>query len=448
MTLGSLSDLQISLLAAGVLSVLGVWIYNLWQERKHRQLAQSVFRSQQTDVLMGTAPRLEEDRVDIPLGQTDELAANVCLAPDERIEPIIGESAESTGEIPPLNALNMTAQMDEALLLAEAPQAAVVVENSDLSLTNMALSASAIPAESVSAALSLPEISAAPPISEELADPLLDCLIELTAQQALTGHALLAAQRRQLGLLASRVRWFGYDATTEQVGGTAWRVLKDYEGQHYHHVCAALQLVDRSGVISTADLTQFMEALRQISESLNLQMSHPPGHELLAHAQQLDEFCAAVDWRLCVNIVRRDGQAMLLSSVIDLAERADLQRNEDGRYHALDHHNNTLFALSNLGGLALFGQQGVEFQSSPMLAGVSLTLDVPRVADGCAVYERMLRLAQEMVIAFDGALVDEQRKVLSEAVLTAIRQKIIEFQQQMTERHIPAGSRRALRLYS
>ncbi len=426
MTLGPLSDLQASLLAAGALAVAGVWGYNLWQERKHRQLAERVFRGQQADVLMDA--KTDDDSGSANAGSAPVPDSEEAAPPEKtpaaardfsaRIEPVIGSAAEPDAPAMPAAAPESAA---ENIVPPAAAEAAPVIEPQ-------------------------PPLPAAPPIPAELVDDLVDCVIELTALEPLAGHALLAAQRRQLGLLAGRARWFGYAVTP--TGAGQWHALQDYEGQHYHHLCAALQLVDRSGAISTTDLTQFIDAVRQLGAALNLRMTHPVGHELLAHAQALDEFCASVDWRLCFNLVRRDGLEIPLLGVLELAEAAALQRGEDGCYHGLDAQGRSVFTLSGLGGQPLLRNPPPDAQTTPMLAGVSLTLDVPRVADGTEVYDRMLRLGRQMVIALDGALVDEQRAALSDAVLAAIRTKISEFQQQMAQRQLPAGSRRALRLYS
>ena len=42
-----MSDLQLSLIGLGIALVGGVFAYNKWQERKHRKLAERVFRSVQ-----------------------------------------------------------------------------------------------------------------------------------------------------------------------------------------------------------------------------------------------------------------------------------------------------------------------------------------------------------------------------------------------------------------
>ena len=80
--------------------------------------------------------------------------------------------------------------------------------------------------------------------------------------------------------------------------------------------------------------------------------------------------------------------------------------------------------------------------------GVTLSIDVPRVGDGIAAFDRLLLFARQLAAAEDGVLVDDQRAPLGEAALRAIRAKIGEFQQKMAAQDIPSGGRRAMRLYS
>ena len=80
-----MSELQLSLIAIGAAVVAGVFAYNKWQERKHRKLAERVFRSEHPDVLLGGKPGEGE--------------------PAERVEPVLRESgevrnAERSGERP------------------------------------------------------------------------------------------------------------------------------------------------------------------------------------------------------------------------------------------------------------------------------------------------------------------------------------------------------------
>lgn len=60
------SELQVGLIALGIIAVVGIVAYNKWQERKHRKHAEDAFRSEHRDVLLETTaadkrvePRLE-----------------------------------------------------------------------------------------------------------------------------------------------------------------------------------------------------------------------------------------------------------------------------------------------------------------------------------------------------------------------------------------------------
>jgi FtsZ-interacting cell division protein ZipA len=73
---------------------------------------------------------------------------------------------------------------------------------------------------------------------------------------------------------------------------------------------------------------------------------------------------------------------------------------------------------------------------------------VPRVSDGKAAFERMLGASRQIAGAMDGVLVDAQRAPLADAMIAAIRAKIVELQQRMRDGGIDPGSPRALRLFS
>jgi FtsZ-interacting cell division protein ZipA len=79
---------------------------------------------------------------------------------------------------------------------------------------------------------------------------------------------------------------------------------------------------------------------------------------------------------------------------------------------------------------------------------VTFSIDVPRVSDGRAAFERMLGVARQLAGALGGVLVDAQRAPLADAMIAAIRAKTIELQQRMRDGGIDPGSPRALRLFS
>jgi FtsZ-interacting cell division protein ZipA len=366
-----LSELQLSLLAIGLIAIVVVWGYNFWQERKHRKQAQRIFSAEQSDVLMlkqeGDAPEQHDTNA-------------VFTGTMERIEPVMPPFAEDVVDVPPSAAL------------AETP-----------------------------------------------ADELVDCTVYLNATELVAAPLFWAAQQQELGALAGRLRWFGMDEDNGE-----WRQMDARDAASYRRLLGALQVADRNGPVDAGDLDLFAAGIRQLAENFNAHFEMPAMPEVLAHAQALDEFCAAVDWRLAINLVHCNGLTLPLAGITQLAEAAGLRLGNDHVFHATDGAGQTLFTLADLGGLPFAGEALHGLTTS----GVTLTIDVPNVADGSTVFDRMLNFARHLVTALDAALVDDQRMAISDAALAMIRAKIDEFQQKMTEHDIPAGSRRALRLYS
>lgn len=391
MALGTFSELQLSLIGAGLLAVAGVWGYNAWQEYQQRKSAQRIFRGDQTN--------------DLPM--QDEAAAIVAEAGEsaadgepERIEPTFAEDDE----------FEAAATSDNEPQLE--PSSEPLTEQPD-------------------------EQQVEPPV--EWADDFVDCIARIEAADPVAAPLFWAAQRQLLGTLETRLCWSGLDENSGQ-----WRKLHAHDAASYRRLCAALQVADRSGPINAVDLARFFDALRQLAENIRAEIELPAATDVLSHAQALDEFCAGVDWRIGVNVVNRNDQPFGAARLIDLATETSLWLKDDGMFHAEDATGLTVFTLGDLGGqpLAAAGLGALT------LDGVTLSIDVPRVAGGPEAFDRLLGVARRLMETFDGIIVDDQRKPLSDAMLAAIRAKIEEFQQKMAANHIPAGGRRALRLYS
>ncbi|HUY03283.1 MAG TPA: cell division protein ZipA C-terminal FtsZ-binding domain-containing protein [Rhodocyclaceae bacterium] len=262
----------------------------------------------------------------------------------------------------------------------------------------------------------------APPL--ELADPVVDCLVAFRANEAFQGSGFLSEAAAD-GL---RFRWIGQDS------GGRWRPLSAEAAGSYRQLTAALQLADRGGPLGEADLARHLAAARQLAVRFSAAVELPEPAAVLEQADRLDRFCAGVDWRLGITVVSASGAALDLARLRVLVEAAGLRAGADGSYQAVDDAGQCQFTLGALG-----GEEG---------SGVTLSLDVPLVADGPAAFDRLLALARELTAQQDGLLVDDQRAPLSAAAFTQIRAKIGEFQQKMAAQDIPAGGRRARRLYS
>lgn len=282
-------------------------------------------------------------------------------------------------------------------------------------------------------------ISPTPPPPADFADPIADCTLRIAFADAVAAPVLWAAQAEWRESLSKPQTWQGYDAVAGQ-----WRRLSAHEAGHYTHVAASMQLVDRQGAASENELAVFLDGVERLAERLSGIVELPPLQDLIDHATALDGFCASVDVQLGVNVIESAGGDFAGTKLRGLAEAAGLGLQADGRFHALDEQGEELFTLGNFGA-ELFDAETLRTLSTH---GLAFMLDVPRVTDGPAAFDRMVAAARQMAQALGGTLVDGQRHLLTDQIIAGIRSKIAEIQQQMAANQIPAGSPRALRLFS
>ncbi len=375
-----MSDLQLSLIGLGVVLVATVFAYNKWQERKHRKLAERVFRGNHPDVLLGNRQAVSAE------------------AGEERIEPGMQMPA---GEIQVAAAETATAASGEAL--TEARDLGEAVE---------------------------------PP--DELADPAIDCVVRFESAELIGGPYLWQAQHQAMGKLTKPLCWCGLNE-----GAGLWeRVTANGVGD-YRRLRVALQLADRRGPLADAELTIFLNGVQRLADEFLAVADLPSRNDVLKRAGEIDRFCAGVDIQIGVNLVAA-GAPFAGTKLRGLTEAAGMTLREDGMFHADDDAGATLFMLSNL--------EAVPFSAEEMKAltthGVTFTLDVPRVAGGPLVFDRMIALAKQFSDSLGGTLVDDNRTPLSDSALDVIHDKIVEVEQRMAEQGLVAGGTQALRLFS
>jgi FtsZ-interacting cell division protein ZipA len=226
--------------------------------------------------------------------------------------------------------------------------------------------------------------------------------------------------------------------------GGEWEELGRTGGEHYVKVALGLQLVNRTGPVNAAQLAMFCDAMRNCAGKISAVASCPDTHAALTSARELDEFCAEVDVAIGVNIVAAENQAFQGARIRALAESVGFKLEPDGLFHFRGAQRDNLFTLDNHEPAPFLPEQINRLSTS----GVTLLLDVPRVADGPSVLDRMLDVARGLAQALDGRLVDDNRVVLNEAGIARIRQQLGEICSRMEASGISAGGARALRLFS
>lgn len=387
-----MNDLQLALIGFGVLLVAAVWGYNFWQERKYRRQAESMLPPGPSDVLM--AGREVADSGD------DVVVASAAPAAAVLREPTLAASPDP-------------APMAEAEAELQVPVAAA------------SFPADALPAVELPA---------------EWADGRADCLIRIEFVDAQPVAGLWAERADWTDQIDKPLQWLGLDEKSGR-----WRVLHAQDGGRVAQLAVALQLTDRRGAVSPVTLTNFIEGIHRLARRFSGLADLPDPVMVQARAAELDAFCAAVDLQLSLHVVPRTGSIgeMVGARLAPVIAAAGLQR-EGERLVAVDEGGNESFALTCQTAL---GDCAGRIDNLA-LTGLTFSLDVPRVEDGVVAFDRMVRLAQQCAEALGGQVADAHGQPLADATLDAIRGRIDELQAKMANMAIPAGSVRALRLFS
>ena len=276
--------------------------------------------------------------------------------------------------------------------------------------------------------------SAAANAPDEGASPI-DYTIEVDAEQPLQRPALHQLIEALAGLGRQTV-------ITASVADGIWVAVANAPAA-VRRLRVSLQLADRRGHLTEADLLAFQHLVTQWAQGTAASVRAPEIAPYLHISRELDQFCNDVDVAIGLNVVAASGEPFTGTKLRSCAEAAGL-RLEGGVFRLLDAHGMPLFSLEH--------QQGEPFDPERMrtagLDGVTLLLDVPRVAQGVKVFDQMVDTGRHFASTLGGALVDDNRVAVTEAGLEQIRGQLRHIYAAMDARGIRAGSGLALRLFS
>ncbi|WP_374355465.1 cell division protein ZipA C-terminal FtsZ-binding domain-containing protein [Chitinimonas sp.] len=256
-------------------------------------------------------------------------------------------------------------------------------------------------------------------------DPALDYVAEVHPGDNLAGSAMPTFE------LGKRVRALGLTTADE------WEAVRS-EGV-YQEFRIGLQLVDRQGPVSEAQLVLFCEQVSAFAHQHGGVATFARREDKLQVARELDAFCAEVDMLVGLSVVS-SRTPFQLSRVRAMAEAAGMVLEGDGVFHARADSGKTLFTLAD--------RHHRPLDALDDTPSITLVLDVPRVAGGEQAFDRMADLAQQMALTLGGDLVDDDNRSLKPADLATIRKQLVAIYARMDERGIAAGGVAALRLFA
>jgi FtsZ-interacting cell division protein ZipA len=355
-----MTDLNTSLWGAGGALIVGVVIYNFWQEYKAKKNVQRAFGDHKDDVLMNAEPR------------------EVAGQSKGRQEPRFDEAAPVEAEVN--TAEELVARTNENQVL---------------------------------------------PI-----DDFIDGIITMDFENPVRGDKLLAE--------IQSVRRVG-NKPVHFVGVTDNHRENLSHAGSYSQLIAGVQLVNRSGPLNELEYSELVMQLRVIADNLNAFLDVPDMKHVMDSGRDLSLFVSEHDAQLSVN-VKSKGAPWDVSTLMAAMEKLGFDARPDGRLVMLDGEGGALFTL------AINGNSGS--LADHVTSRITLLLDVPCVSPKRGGFSAMVACAKSLGLRLGGTLVDDGDAPIDDATLAQIQEQVEVFYSAMQAAEIPAGSTRAVRIFS
>lgn len=261
-----------------------------------------------------------------------------------------------------------------------------------------------------------------------LVDPLIDCLIPLALEAAVRGDKILPVLQTLRHVGNKPVHFIGLHVNGD------WEPIT--HGGVYTKLQAGVQMASRTTALNELEYSELVTRLRAVSDDIGAEPEIPDMIEVMGEARTLHRFVAGHDAQLGVNLLS-NGAPWSIATLIGALEKQGFDVRPDGRYIMPDGDGGQLFTLSTNVTL------GADTTSR-----LTLLLDVPCVAPMREGFGQMVGCAKALVARLDAIIVDDSDQPLMDDALGEINKQVLDFYQEMEAADIPAGSTRAMRLFS
>lgn len=409
-----MSSLQLGLVIAGIVLVVGVILFNRWQERRIRQRIDAAFASGRDK------PPTSDKRVEPTLRGSAEAEAAAVPTPPPTIEATAAVPETEVEHDP-----DWRPPMDSVVgphgVLGDAPAA----EDAD---ADEPVESSATPRPRGAA-------SAATTVAAPDAD--IETIVMVQPTRPATAGALSAGLHARIG---KPVRWYG----RREPRGPWQRLVTDSRGE-YGEFAACMLLADRNGPATATQIETFQRLVGDIAASLPGAFTASALGEEAQRAEALDRLCAELDMQIGLTVRKTPPATIAGTRLRGVAEAAGFRLSPTGRFEWVqDDTGAVLFTLQNVTDEAFT----VESLRVGATSGVVFLLDVPRVVDPPRAFDQMKLAAKRMAQTFGGELVDDNGRLLNDAGLAAIREQVAGGDAALRRYNIEPGSPRALKLFA
>jgi hypothetical protein len=265
-------------------------------------------------------------------------------------------------------------------------------------------------------------------LATSLVDPLIDCLIPLALEIAVRGDKILPVLQTLRHVGNKPIHYIGLHVNGD------WEPIT--HGGVYTKLQVGVQMASRTTALNELEYSELVTRLRTVADEIGAEPEIPDMIEVMGEARVLHRFVAGHDAQLGVNLMS-NGAPWAISTLIGALEKQGFDVRPDGRYVMPDGDGGQLFSLSTNVTL------GADTTSH-----LTLLLDVPCVAPQRDGFGAMVACAKALVARLDATIVDDSNQPLMDEALGEINGQVLDFYQEMEAADIPAGSTRALRLFS
>lgn len=269
-------------------------------------------------------------------------------------------------------------------------------------------------------------------------DALLEYVINIQVMDAIPSavFATLIDSQRDTG---KPVHWWGYAENM-----ASWVEISPWREQAFTDIAIVVQLADRSGPVTENQLVNLTHEAQQLAGRFNGVATWSDIGLVLTKAAQLDQFCVDVDVLIGLNVVSVDGSTFNGQRIAELVQSAGMELDNSGVYQRRNERGEVIYALCNHEDTPFSANQMNSLQTH----GITLLFEVPRVGNGLSAFAESAQLGQQLASALGGKLVDDNIRPLSPAGIERIQTQLVHLYQKMEAHEIPAGGRRALRLFN
>ena len=436
-----MSDITLIILVFCAAVILGVIVYNMYQENKYRQQVREQFGHADKDALLGSKTDFVRDG-----------------------KPLGGEAAEPV-RTKDVSRPSQKAEEAEAIAQPAAPQAA----KNDLFAEKVAAAAAAKP----DAAIEVEEDDFVEPVLQpeaekgeeafafERVDAPAPSQTRLQGKQKTLLH-LNDLTRLELPWFDPRFDYMAYIALSEaqelhaiprlssrhrfQIAGCTmddrFQIAEPIPSVYYQGFVIGLQAVSRNGLATTQELEQFGEQVNSFAEKMNASLLLTDVETFLNVARPLDELCARVDQTIAMHLVSRG--SISGTELRAAVENLGFELGVDGAFRLPNEEGEPLFTLVTLDNTPFTAS----LLSSQAYRGFSMLFDITHVPAGEKQFNRFMDLAVKLSSTLSLDLVNDKLEELSTQWLKEVRSYVVARQDEMQKVGIEPGGSLAARLFS